>query len=92
MMPFEKGDLPPKVLYHQIPASYPGDRNRITNKDRELQLELASGQTQTIIPAQKARYLGVILEPDLKGKAHLEHARGRAAKSIQALHTLASST
>lgn len=78
--------------YELIHFIHKSDRRMITDGDRDLTLELLNGREQVVHPTRKARYLGVILESDMKGKAHVEHARARASKSVQALQALAAST
>ena len=78
--------------YELIHFIHPSDHKKIPDGDRVLRLELTNGEVQTVTPALKARYLGVILEPDLRGRAHVVHAKEKAFKSVQALQALAAST
>ena len=58
-----------------------------------LNLTLCIGDRDQVVEAkQNARYLGVWLDSELCGKAHLDKAVARATKSIMALSTITGST
>ncbi|CZT13379.1 uncharacterized protein RAG0_16889 [Rhynchosporium agropyri] len=58
-------------------------------RERDLELDLKGGR---IIPAtDNARYLGVILDKELNGLAHIEHVKKRVEVSIQALRAITGS-
>jgi ribonuclease HI len=68
------------------------DRKRVGDLTLPLQLPLPNGGIHTIEPASKARYLGVILDPNLTWGAHIKHIEDRATKSIAALQAISGST
>jgi hypothetical protein len=47
-------------------------------RKRPLALTLKDGRTQIVQPTTKARYLGVILDDKLTGKAHLDYVAERS--------------
>ena len=64
----------------------------IDEPDRDLGLTLANGEVQTVIASKTSRYLGVILDPALNGRAHINHICDKVNKAIGALTSLAGST
>ena len=57
-----------------------------------LVLILKDRRTQTIQPITKARYLGVILNNKLMGKAHLDYIMERSISQLACLSGIAGST
>jgi ribonuclease HI len=70
------------------------DKKRFTHLDRPLTIPVPGkpGQYQTLKLKNKARYLGVILDPDLNWGEHMKHVEERATKSIAALQAISGST
>jgi hypothetical protein len=64
--------------------------NKESRKQKHLQL--ADSRTQSIVPAMAARYLRVMLDPELNGKAYLKHIVDRIEKSVNALAAISGST
>ena len=60
-------------------------------RKRSLVLTLKDGRTQTIQPIPKARYLGVILDNKLAGKAHLDYVTERSISQLICLLGIAGS-
>jgi hypothetical protein len=68
-------------------------RDTMKFKDKMLGLTLRIGDHDQVVEAkQNALYLGVWLDSELSGKAHLDKAVARATKSIQALSAITGST
>lgn len=64
-----------------------------TRRTAEFQLDKAMMIQETEIkPKEKCKYLGLIIDTKLKWNAHVDHIKGKANKSIQALSGLAGST
>lgn len=57
----------------------------------KLDQQIQIGQTE-VKPTSKSKYLGLILDTQLRWKPHTEHIQGKTNKSIQALSSLAGST
>ena len=59
------------------------------DKNRPLILQLEDGQIQEIKPSESERYLGVWLDPCLRGQSHLEQAPMKARQHKEALRSIA---
>jgi ribonuclease HI/endonuclease/exonuclease/phosphatase family metal-dependent hydrolase len=77
-------------LLHFMPPERPA--LRAGRRQEDLKLQLASGAEQTVKPADSARYLGVYLDTELTGAAHLEHVKKAATQQLQAISQLGHST
>lgn len=66
-----------------------GDKKKIRDKSKALDLGPVSGVERVIKPKQHARYLGVILDSELNGIKHIKHVKEKVGKSIQALGSIA---
>jgi hypothetical protein len=83
-----------ELLHFQPKSRRQSSRQQDSSRQDEetLHLELASSRTQSIVPATAARYLGVMLDPELNGKAHLKHIAESTEKSVNALAAISGST
>jgi ribonuclease HI len=77
--------------YELIHFVYKGDKKKIKECTRPVDLGPVNGVERIIRPKTHARYLGVILDSELNGMKHLDHIRERVGKSIQALGSIAGS-
>ena len=67
--------------YELIHFIHRRDTKRFKDKMLNLTLDIG-GQAQVVEAKQNARYLGVWLDSELSGRAHLDKAVARATKSI----------
>jgi exonuclease III len=77
--------------YELIHFVYKGDKKKIKECTRPVDLGPTNGVERIIRPKTHARYWGVILDSELNGMKHLDHIRDRVGKSIQALGSIAGS-
>jgi ribonuclease HI len=77
--------------YELIHFIHRRDTKRFKDKMLDLTLDIG-GQAQIVEAKQSARYLGVWLDSELSGRAHLDKAVARATKSIEALSAITGST
>jgi ribonuclease HI len=77
--------------YELIHFIHRRDQRRIKDGMLDLTLHIR-GRSQVVEAKQNARYLGVWLDSELSGKAHLDKAVARAIKSIGALSAITGST
>lgn len=68
------------------------DKKKAGDLTLPLELPQPNGGTITITPKAKARYLGVILDPDLNWSEHIKHIEEKTIKSIAALQAISGST
>ena len=78
--------------YELLHFVHQGDRRKIKDKQRPLDLGFKDGKERIIQPTNKARYLGVILDDKLSGTPHIAHIKESVTKSIQALQSISGST
>jgi exonuclease III len=69
-------------------------QHKTTNEERHriLKLDLKNGATQALEPKTSARFLGVRVDSELSGEAHLEHVKESTGKQLGALAAIAGST
>jgi exonuclease III/ribonuclease HI len=77
--------------YELIHFIHRRDTKRFKDKMLDLTIEV-EGSRQVVEAKRSARYLGVWLDSELSGKAHLEQVVQRATKSIEALAAITGST
>jgi hypothetical protein len=71
--------------YELIHFVYKGDKKKIKEYTRPIDLGPINSIKRIIRPKTHTRYLGVILDLELNGMKHLDYIQDRVGKSIQAL-------
>ena len=77
--------------YELIHFIRPTSKVPMEERDDPLQIN-AAGQTLSFAPSTLVRYLGVWMDPQLRGEGHLDKALARAEQQTQALRGITGAT